>query len=343
MVNLEDLKKEAKRILEEGKVKYIIGYVKSTATNLAAPAFIKKPEDTDKLIWDPTCIHNLTKFLVDEKRRKAREREPDTRPIGIIVKGCDSRAINVLLQEKFIQREDVFILGLSCEATGVIDEAKIKEKLKGKKIQQIEFDSKQNLSIHTDNGEVKIPIQDVLAERCRECQASSPLIYDTLLGDKNTKKAEEPFKSLEEIESMPQKERWEFWQEQLGKCIRCYACRSVCPMCYCDECVVDTINFAITADTSAEEKSQKIKWIEKSPVSSENFGYHLTRAIHLAGRCIDCGECERVCPVEIPLRFLNKKLEKAAKDLYGYDVGFDPDQPSLIACFKDEDPEDFIR
>ena len=148
---------------------------------------------------------------------------------------------------------------------------------------------------------------------------------------------------LEEIESMPQKERWEFWQEQLGKCIRCYACRSVCPMCYCDECVVDTINFAITADTSAEEKSQKIKWIEKSPVSSENFGYHLTRAIHLAGRCIDCGECERVCPVEIPLRFLNKKLEKAAKDLYGYDVGFDPDQPSLIACFKDEDPEDFIR
>lgn len=343
MVNLEDLKKEAKRILEEGKVKYIIGYVKSTATNLAAPAFIEKPEDVDKLIWDPTCIHNLTKFLVDEKRRKAREREPDTRPIGIIVKGCDSRAINVLLQEKFIQREDVFILGLSCETTGVMDEAKIKEKLKGKKIQQIEFDSKQNLSIHTDNGEVKIPIQDVLAERCSECQARSPLIYDTLLGDKNTKKAEEPFKSLEKIESMPQKERWKFWQEQLEKCIRCFACRSVCPMCYCDECVVDTINFAITADTSAEEKAQKIKWIEKSPVSSENFVYHFIRAIHLAGRCIDCGECERVCPLEIPLRFLNKKLEKAAKDLYGYDVGFDPDQPSLIACFKDEDPEDFIR
>jgi ferredoxin len=343
MVNLEDLKKEAKRILKEGKVKYIIGYVKSTATNLAAPAFIKKPEDIDKLIWDPTCIHNLTKFLVDEKRRKAREREPDTRPVGIIVKGCDSRAINVLLQENFIQREDVFILGVSCETTGVIDESKISEKLKRKKINKIEFDSKQDIAIHTEDGKVKIPIQEVLAERCIECQARSPLIYDILLGDKNTKKAEEPFKSLEEIESMFQNERWEFWQEQLGKCIRCYACRSVCPMCYCDECVVDTISFAITADTSAEEKAQKIKWIEKSPVSSENFGYHLTRAIHLAGRCIDCGECERVCPIEIPLRFLNKKLEKSAKDLYGYDVGFDPEQPFLLSCFKDEDPEDFIR
>ncbi|TET24983.1 MAG: hydrogenase, partial [Candidatus Aminicenantes bacterium] len=134
-----------------------------------------------------------------------------------------------------------------------------------------------------------------------------------------------------------------FWKEQLDKCIRCYAFRSVCPMCYCDECVVDTINFAVTADTTAEEKAQRIKWVEKSPATSENFVYHLVRAIHLAGRCIDCGECERVCPIDIPLRFLNKKMEKEAKELFDYDAGFDPDQPSLVSCFKDEDPEDFIR
>jgi len=40
---------------------------------------------------------------------------------------------------------------------------------------------------------------------------------------------------------------------------------------------------------------------------------------------------------------LNKKLEKEAKELFGYDVGFDPDQPSLVSSFKDDDPEDFIR
>jgi ferredoxin len=114
-------------------------------------------------------------------------------------------------------------------------------------------------------------------------------------------------------------------------------------MCYCDECVVDTINFAVTADTTADEKAQKIKWLEKSPVLSENFVYHFIRAIHLAGRCIDCAECERVCPLDIPIRFLNKKLEKAAKELFDYDAGFDPDQPSLVASFRDEDPEDFIR
>jgi formate dehydrogenase (coenzyme F420) beta subunit len=114
-------------------------------------------------------------------------------------------------------------------------------------------------------------------------------------------------------------------------------------MCYCDECVADTITFAVSPDTTAEEKAQKIKWLDKSPVISENIFYHMVRAIHLAGRCIDCGECERACPVNIPLRMLNKKLEKEAKLLFGYDVGFDPDKPPLISCFRDEDPEDFIR
>ena len=343
MVNVEDLRKEAKRILKEEKVKYIIGYTKSQNGMMPAPAFIKDPEGVDQLIWDPTCVHNLVKFLVDEKRRKQREKKPDQRPVGIVVKGCDSRAIIVLLQEKFITREDVYILGVSCENGGVIDEKKLSKKLKGKTAESITLDEKGEFVVLTNQGKVRVPAEEILAERCLECRANFPLIYDILLGNKATKKIDDPFKSLAKLESLSEKERWAFWQEQLSKCIRCYACRSVCPMCYCDECVVDTINFAVTADTSAEEKAGKIKWVEKSPVPSENFIYHMVRAMHLAGRCIDCGECERVCPMDIPLRFLNKKLEKEAKELFGYDAGFDPDEPSLISSFKDEDPEDFIR
>jgi len=343
MVNVENLRKEAKRILEEGKVKYVIGYKKSPNGLMPVPAFIKNPEDVDTLIWDPTCIHNLTRFLVDEKRRKAGEKKPDERPVGIVVKGCDSRAIVVLLQEKFINKEDVYILGISCENGGVIDQKKLMNKIKGKRVDKAEFDEKDNLVVFTEDGKLKIPAKEIMAERCLECQATYPVVYDVMYGEKNNRKPDNPFNSLEKIESLSDKKRWACWTIQLDKCIRCYACRSVCPMCYCDECVVDTINFAVTADTTADEKAGKIKWIEKSPVLSENFVYHFVRAIHLAGRCIDCGECERVCPVDIPIRFLNKKLEKEAKELFGYDVGFDPDQPSLISSFKDEDPEDFIR
>jgi ferredoxin len=343
MGKIDDLKEEARKVLREGKVKYVIGYGAGTNGWLAAPLFIKKAEDVDELIWDPTCVHNLVRFLVDEKRRKGRQKQPDKRPVGIMVKGCDSRAIVVLLQEKLIERSDVYILGVSCEKAGVVDDAKLAKKLAGKKAKAIDIDDRNQFVIATDGGKIEVPVEELLAERCLECRANFPVVYDVLSGEKTERPVEKPFGSVDKIESLPVEERWNFWKEQLDKCIRCYACRSVCPMCYCDECVVDSINLAVTAETTADEKAQRIRWIQRSTESSDNLVYHLVRAIHLAGRCIDCGECERACPLDIPLRFLNKKLEKEAKELFGYEVGFDPALPALISCFRDEDPQDFIR
>jgi len=342
MVNLEELKEAVKNVLDQGKVKYVISYRTSSNGLKPVPFFIKDSKDIDQITWNPLCVYNLARFLVDEKRKKAREKNPDQRPVGVVVKGCDSRAINVLLQEKYIERQDVYIIGVSCENLGVVDEKKLAKKLNGKRPQKVEFAQDGQFIVTTENGQEKVSAPEILADRCLECQANFPVVYDILLGEETKRNPEKSFQSVEKIESLSQKEKWAFWQEQLGKCIRCYACRSACPMCYCDECVVDTINFAVTADTTAEEKAHRIKWVEKSPLLSENFIYHLVRALHLAGRCVDCGECERACPVDIPLRFLNKKLEKEAKELFGYKVGFDPAQPSLLSSFKDEDPEDFI-
>ncbi|MEW5900810.1 MAG: 4Fe-4S dicluster domain-containing protein [Acidobacteriota bacterium] len=343
MANIDDLKEEARRLLREGTVKYIIGYGAGTNGWLACPVFVKKAEDVDRLVWNPTCVHNLTRFLVDEKRRKAREKQPDRRPVGLVVKGCDSRAVVVLLQEKFIDRNDVYVLGISCEKGGVVDDRKLAKKLKGKKPEKVEAGGQDQFIITTHEGRLEFPVEELLAERCLECKANVPVVYDFLSGDKTQRALGRPFGSVEKLEAMSAEERSKFWKAELEKCIRCYACRSVCPMCYCEECVVDSINFAVTADTSAEEKAQKIKWMDRSAESSENFVYHLVRAIHLAGRCVDCGECERACPLNIPLRFLNKKLEKEAKELFGYEVGFDPAAPSLVSCFRDDDPQDFIR
>lgn len=342
MVELKTIRKEAKKILTDGTVKYLVGYKKSTNGLMAAPVFIKDPADVDQLIWDATCVHNLARYLLDEKKQKAAQKNPDPRPIAIFAKGCDSRAVNVLLQEKYITRDDVYIIGVSCEKTGVVDVKKVARKYEETKIKAFAFGENNDFIIGTRAGDNRVPAEELLADRCLECKANYPVIHNVLIGDPVKKKHGNYYKSLEKIESLPPQSRWDTWKTEMDKCIRCYACRSVCPMCYCEECVVDTIGFAVKPDTTAEEKAQKIKWIEKSPALSENIFYHLTRALHLAGRCIDCGECQRACPMDIPIRHLNKKMEKEAKEHFDFEAGFFQDKPSLVSSFKENDPQEFI-
>ncbi len=170
---------------------------------------------------------------------------------------------------------------------------------------------------------------------------TSVLGLNRISGQKSIRGA--PFAALDRFEAQDEGARWNFWERQFERCIRCFACRSVCPMCFCDECVVDSIEMKVTAETTAEEKANRIRWIERSANRAENITYHMTRAMHLAGRCVDCGECERVCPVNIPLRLLNNKMEREARERFGYEPGASIGGPSLVASFRDDDPGEFIR
>ncbi|UCG28850.1 MAG: 4Fe-4S dicluster domain-containing protein [Bacteroidales bacterium] len=342
MVTLEELKDNCRQILKEGKVKYIIGYKRKNGQYMTVPAFLDRIEEVDHLVWDPSCIYNLVRYLRDEKMRKEKEKEPDTRPVGVIVKGCDSRAVNILIQENYITRDDVYIIGVSCEKSGIVDEKKLTKKFAGKDIRKLDFAGNGKIQVTCGTKNSVVPAEEILADRCIECTIPTPIVFDVLFGEKTDREVPDPFKTIKELESFDTTRKWEFWKEEMDKCIRCYACRSVCPMCYCDECVADSISLAVKPDTTAEEKAHKIRWVEKSPVISENFNYHLIRAMHLAGRCVDCGECDRVCPVDIPLRYLNRKMEKESLDHFGYTAGMEPEKPTLVSCFREDDPEEFI-
>jgi ferredoxin len=69
--------------------------------------------------------------------------------------------------------------------------------------------------------------------------------------------------------------------------------------------------------------------------------FHIIRAYHLTGRCIDCGECERACPVGIPLRTINRKMIKVVRESFDFKAGKDPEKKSPLTWFRQEDPEDF--
>jgi formate dehydrogenase (coenzyme F420) beta subunit len=343
MIAVEDIRARAQDLLKSGKVRAVLGYRRSTAGLLAEPAFITAPEETASLVIDATCVENLALYLVNEKKRQKHSRSPDKRPLAIVAKGCDSRAITVLLQENHIKRDEIVVLGVSCGKGGVIDTKKLGKALRGKAATGASFDGGSVRASYL-GGAATLPARDVLADRCLECNKAYPLDADHFFGDKvNERGYGERFSVVNAFSEKSSEERSEFWAGHFDRCIRCYACRAVCPMCYCDECVVDSTKFVVGLATTADDKANRVRWIERSPSRSESAMYHMVRAMHLAGRCTDCGECERVCPVNIPLRLLNTMLEREAAEMFGYAPGLDASQPSLISSFRDGDPNDFVR
>ena len=132
---------------------------------------------------------------------------------------------------------------------------------------------------------------------------------------------------VERIENMTPEERFTFWQAEFEKCIKCYACRQVCPMCYCRRCIVD---------------NNQPQWVQTSSHTLGNFEWNLVRAFHLSGRCVECGGCDRACPVNIPLRLINRRMAMEVLDAYDHFSGMSPDQETVLASFKKDDPETFI-
>ena len=340
-----DIQEKVKKLLEKGTIKYFIGYEKGSDPLHTSPCFIRKADDVNRIVWNPLCVNNLVGFLThDQKREPKKGGEENTKPIGILVKGCDSKSLVQLLSEHIIEKNEVVIFGVPC--SGVINPQKLEKLLLDKNLPlnaaTILCDEK-NVVVMVDKKKHSFSKEKVLMDKCKDCSQPNPLIYDEFFGEKIKTEAKRDYTAVGELEALPLEKRWQFWSKQFSRCIRCSACRNICPVCYCKECAVDSADLVITPQTTSVEKANKMPWLEKNVDLSENIFFHLTRMMHLAGRCINCGECERACPMNIPLSMLTKKLEKEVKELFDYEAGMDKEAKPLLSIFKEDDPGDFIK
>jgi coenzyme F420-reducing hydrogenase delta subunit/ferredoxin len=268
----QQLRERAAQLLAEGKVQVVIGY------GARGPIFVTRPEDAARLVWNASCLSNLTVYL---KRKEVRA----LGKAAIVVKGCDERALLILEKESQLDRAALHALGMACSG--------------------------------------------MAQPKCAACDAHQPAFADEILG---TSQAAPPspnrYADVDRLLEKSLEDRLAFWTAQFDRCIRCYACRQVCPMCYCERCLAD---------------KNRPQAIDTSPHRQGNFAWHIARAMHLAGRCVGCDECTRACPSGIDLRLLNLTLARTAETGFGYRAGLDPAAEPLIGAFSTGDQENFIR
>jgi ferredoxin len=134
--------------------------------------------------------------------------------------------------------------------------------------------------------------------------------------------------AIERLAAMSVPERRAYWADELGRCLKCYACRASCPMCYCERCTMDC---------------NRPQWVPAASHALGNLEYHIVRAMHLAGRCVECGTCGHACPVGIPVHLLTICAEQSVRRQFGQQAGASARAGYALSTFRPDDKETFIR
>jgi coenzyme F420-reducing hydrogenase beta subunit len=193
------IRQEARRILESGEVTAVIGYTAGRRQGSAQPVIVTDPAKADNLVFSPACVNNLALYLTKAKKEVSKKGK-----LAIVAKGCDLKALAGLMGESQLKRENLHIIGIACPG------------------------------VHGSNIPSSEPLSAAsIARKCRECTVHDPEGVDIVAG---TMPKLEQLSALESeelarLEAMTPAERWAFWKEHLSRCIRCMACRQICPFC----------------------------------------------------------------------------------------------------------------
>lgn len=307
-----EIREIARRLLQEKEVDLVIGFEPGSLTLHSTPCFVRGETDVGRLVWNRFCDNNLAKYLPKHKDR-----------LAIIAKACDARAVVELIKENQIPRQQVIIIGVPCE--GMVSRRRIEAELGGKEVTGIE-EKDGKLIVTGKDFSKTLDVNGYLEPSCQACAHPNPPVYDVLVGEPVPEK-EPAYADVSQFEEESPEERWRYISAEVSKCMRCYACRQACPMCYCQECFVD---------------KTRPQWIGKTTDTSDTRIYLLMRAFHLAGRCVECGACERACPMGVDIRKLNRKLAADVKELFCYETGLSLEEKAPLAIYKPDDTEEFM-
>lgn len=300
---------KACELLDNGTVQRVLGWKKGDFCYDPSPAVFNNKDELKDFVYNGFCGANLSKYLVKESKKEGK--------ILVFLKPCDTYSFNELKKEHRINTDNIYPIGIECQ--GKYDVYKIN-------LHGVEFinDFKEDLETLTVNGDKKFNRDDVKLEKCLVCNKKHVAGVEFIVDQEKAPAKLDRFAMVKRLEAMTADQRYAFFKEQLSKCIRCNACRNVCPACTCTQCVFDNPKSGIDSKANSTSFEEKL--------------YHIIRSFHVAGRCTDCGECSRVCPQHIPLHLINRKYISDINKFYGeYQAGEDDNSRGPLTDFNKDD------
>lgn len=304
----------AKELLQSGEVARVIGWKKGDFCFDPTPASFESVEELDNFVYDYFCGANLSKYLISMSKKEGKT--------AVFLKPCDTYSFNQLVKEHRIKRENVYVIAIECMAKLDIEKIKAKGIVGVTGVEVVEKDVK----VSSAYGEEVLYKPEVVLTKCATCTKTHQVKDEEIILHERPERNVDRFEEVKKLEAMTEDERFAFWREQLSKCIRCNACRNVCPACSCVKCVFDNPASGVAAKANDDKFEEQL--------------FHIIRAFHVSGRCTDCGECSRVCPQNIPLHLLNRKFIKDIDTLYGeYQAGETAEGKTPLTSYTEEDTE----
>lgn len=250
---IEEVKNHVKTLMDEGKITAFLG-LKDSEGNIFPHLYQKQNELENGFSIGDQKGPGDSRYPLADILMTVLNQDPE-KAVGVLLRGCDERALNELLRWNQIHSPDRIVkVGIAC--------------------------SSELAGVH-------------------ECRKPFP---DEFVAGEKTDPV--PNATVERVMAKDLSQRLDYWLGEFDRCIKCYGCRNVCPVCFCNVCTLEEDSLIRTGD-----------------LPPENPMFHLTRAAHMAGRCIDCNLCTEACPAEIPLRTLYKKVAQIIHEEFGYVTG----------------------
>ncbi|HDQ15485.1 MAG TPA: coenzyme F420 hydrogenase [Bacteroidetes bacterium] len=344
-----------KIILEKDKVEGIFTLKKINDDGAVAFSLISNPEDLkDAVPFYPLMPVNAGKLL---SRFTLKGDSKET--VAAVVKPCELRGFVELIKREQGTLDNLIIISSTCGGVYPSDKS-------------VDGTVEKNLPKYWDAVKKGETLDD-LRPVCKSCEEFTPYVADItvdIVGNKdidkqcimflNTQRGEELYKEMKgeflekeldsnklnkirEKRAVEKKKLFDEIEEKMsgidglidifGKCISCHGCMRVCPICYCNLCEFESPDVEYKPSNYDSELNKR----KALRVPPGTVYFQIGRMIHMGISCVACGACNDVCPVDIPVSIIFKRVGESVQKMFDYTPGKDVQEKIPFITFEKEE------